>query len=178
MHLPFENTVALRQNLSAKGGQRRQSGARASLLRDACRARASTPPGWKLCTLHTSGVARYRAVFSRRSDRRRIFLFSLEPLIRESRSVAKRGFLPHQALLSEDLFHVSYLLLNRAAHFFGCATVPQVGVAARLARLFLDRPFGLFDASLYLVLRARLHATESGVAERPDGVDHRCFSMP
>jgi hypothetical protein len=79
------------------------------------------------------------------------------------------------SLFPEDCFHVSYFLLNRASHLFGCATVLQVGIAARLARLFFDRPFNLVDAPFYLVLRARLHAIESDVAPSPDGVDQESF---
>ena len=71
------------------------SGSRASLRPAACRGRASSPLGWKSCILRTSDVVRYRDVFSRRSDRRRILLFSRKPLIREIRPVAKRSLLPH-----------------------------------------------------------------------------------
>lgn len=80
-------------------------------------------------------------------------------------------------LFSEDFFHISYLLLNRASHLFGCAAVLQVNVSAGPTRLFFDRSLNLADASFYLILRTRFHAIESDALPRPDGVDQGSLSI-
>ena len=64
-------------------------------------------------------------------------------------------------LFAKDSFDVPHFPLNRAAYFFGGATIPQAGIGCGLAGFLFYGALGLMGGSFDLIPGARLHVTES-----------------